>query len=103
MTNQEVHDLSNYELKYCLVGKYKGTAFVTLLNGEQAEAAIKAFLPPEPPSRAGAVSSVAAYGCSVVCGQAPPPSLTRAQFEELMRPFGSLECCFLVYGKERSP
>ncbi|CAO2601121.1 Ribonucleoprotein PTB-binding 1 [Lemmus lemmus] len=72
-----------------------------MLNGEQAEAAIKAFLPPEQPSRAGAVSSVAAYRCSVVCGQAPPPSLTRAQFEELVRPFGSLERCFLVYSEQR--
>ncbi|CAO2600551.1 Ribonucleoprotein PTB-binding 1 [Lemmus lemmus] len=102
VTNQEVpQDLRDNELNYCLVDKYKGTAFVTLLNGEQAEAAIKAFLPPELPSRAGAVSSVAAYRCSVVCGQAPPPSLTRAQFEELVRPFGSLERCFLVYSEQR--
>ncbi|KAK7888988.1 hypothetical protein WMY93_024548 [Mugilogobius chulae] len=43
-TNQEVHEiLKEYELKYCFVDRNKGTAFVTLLNGDQAQDAIRSL------------------------------------------------------------
>uniref|UniRef100_A0A8C8UHH8 Ribonucleoprotein PTB-binding 1 n=1 Tax=Peromyscus maniculatus bairdii TaxID=230844 RepID=A0A8C8UHH8_PERMB len=98
VTNQEVHDLlSDYELKYCFVDKYKGTAFVTLLNGEQAEAAINAFH--QSHLRERELSVQLQPTDALLCVANLPPSLTQAQFEELVRPFGSLERCFLVYSE----
>ncbi|XP_058514038.1 ribonucleoprotein PTB-binding 1 isoform X2 [Ochotona princeps] len=98
VTNQEVHDLlSDYELKYCFVDKYKGTAFVTLLNGEQAEAAIRTFHLSRLRERELSVQLQPTD--ALLCVANLPPSLTQAQFEELVRPFGSLERCFLVYSK----
>ncbi|XP_063084714.1 ribonucleoprotein PTB-binding 1 isoform X5 [Cavia porcellus] len=98
VTNQEVHDLlSDYELKYCFVDKYKGTAFVTLLNGEQAEAAISAFHQSRLRDRELSVQLQPTD--ALLCVANLPPSLTQAQFEELVRPFGSLERCFLVYSE----
>ncbi|XP_021100547.1 ribonucleoprotein PTB-binding 1 isoform X2 [Heterocephalus glaber] len=98
VTNQEVHDLlSDYELKYCFVDKYKGTAFVTLLNGEQAEAAINAFHQSHLRDRELSVQLQPTD--ALLCVANLPPSLTQAQFEELVRPFGSLERCFLVYSE----
>ncbi|XP_004716862.2 ribonucleoprotein PTB-binding 1 [Echinops telfairi] len=100
VTNQEVHDLlSDYELKYCFVDKYKGTAFVTLLNGAQAEAAISAFH--QTRLRERELSVQLQPTDALLCVANLPPSLTQQQFEELVRPFGSLERCFLVYS-ERS-
>nr|XP_020029900.1 ribonucleoprotein PTB-binding 1 isoform X1 [Castor canadensis] len=98
VTNQEVHDLlSDYELKYCFVDKYKGTAFVTLLNGEQAEAAISAFH--QTRLRERELSVQLQPTDALLCVANLPPSLTQTQFEELVRPFGSLERCFLVYSE----
>ncbi|KAM9687602.1 ribonucleoprotein PTB-binding 1 isoform 2-T2 [Trichechus inunguis] len=98
VTNQEVHDLlSDYELKYCFVDKYKGTAFVTLLNGEQAEAAISAFH--QSCLRERELSVQLQPTDALLCVANLPPSLTQQQFEELVRPFGSLERCFLVYSE----
>ncbi|XP_054417995.1 ribonucleoprotein PTB-binding 1 isoform X6 [Pteronotus mesoamericanus] len=98
VTNQEVHDLlSDYELKYCFVDKYKGTAFVTLLNGEQAEAAIKTFH--QSCLRERELSVQLQPTDALLCVANLPPSLTQQQFEELVRPFGSLERCFLVYSE----
>ncbi|KAK7809724.1 hypothetical protein U0070_010520 [Myodes glareolus] len=95
VTNQEVHDLLNdCELKYYLVDKYKGTAFVTLLNGEQAEAAIKAFH--QSCLRERELSVQLQPTDALLCVAKLLPSLTQAQFEELVRRFGSLERCFLV-------
>ncbi|XP_036169237.1 ribonucleoprotein PTB-binding 1 isoform X5 [Myotis myotis] len=98
VTNQEVHDLlSDYELKYCFVDKYKGTAFVTLLNGEQAEAAISTFH--QSCLRERELSVQLQPADALLCVANLPPSLTQQQFEELVRPFGSLERCFLVYSE----
>ncbi|EQB77671.1 ribonucleoprotein PTB-binding 1 [Camelus ferus] len=95
---EEVHDLlSDYELKYCFVDKYKGTAFVTLLNGEQAEAAISAFH--QSRLRERELSVQLQPTDALLCVANLPPSLTQQQFEELVRPFGSLERCFLVYSE----
>ncbi|XP_004442681.1 PREDICTED: ribonucleoprotein PTB-binding 1 isoform X1 [Ceratotherium simum simum] len=98
VTNQEVHDLlSDYELKYCFVDKFKGTAFVTLLNGEQAEAAIGAFH--QSRLRERELSVQLQPTDALLCVANLPPSLTQQQFEDLVRPFGSLERCFLVYSE----
>ncbi|XP_075773893.1 ribonucleoprotein PTB-binding 1 isoform X2 [Pelodiscus sinensis] len=98
VTNQEVHDLlSDYELKYCFVDKYKGTAFVTLLNGEQAEAAIRQFHLSKLRDRELSVQLQPTD--ALLCIANLPQLHTQQQFEELVRPFGNLERCFLVYSE----
>ncbi|XP_064355340.1 ribonucleoprotein PTB-binding 1 isoform X2 [Dromaius novaehollandiae] len=99
VSNQEVHDLlSDYELKYCFVDKYKGTAFVTLLNGEQAEAAIKKFHLSK--LRDKEISVQLQPTDALLCIANLPQLYTQQQFEELVRPFGNLERCFLVYSEK---
>ncbi|XP_034045558.1 ribonucleoprotein PTB-binding 1 isoform X2 [Thalassophryne amazonica] len=96
VTNQEVHELlGNYDLKYCFVDKYKGTAFVTLLNGEQAQCAIKEFH--QHVLRDREISVWLQPTDSLLCIANLPITFTHQQFEELVRPFGNLERCFLVY------
>ncbi|CAL8273564.1 unnamed protein product [Lota lota] len=96
ISNQEVHELlSNYDLKYCFVDKYKGTAFVTLLNGEQAQRAIKEFH--QHALRDRELSVQLQPTDALLCIANLPRALTQQQFEELVRPFGNLERCFLVY------
>ncbi|XP_061081220.1 ribonucleoprotein PTB-binding 1 isoform X2 [Conger conger] len=96
ISNQEVHELlSDYDLKYCFVDKYKGTAFVTLLNGEQAQSAIQQFH--QRPLRERDISVQLQPTDALLCIANLPPSFTQQQFEELVRPFGNLERCFLVY------
>ncbi|KAJ3598721.1 hypothetical protein NHX12_000684 [Muraenolepis orangiensis] len=96
IANQEVHELlGNYDLKYCFVDKYKGTAFVTLLNGEQAQGAIKEFHRHVLRDRELAVQLQPTD--ALLCIANLPHALTQQQFEELVRPFGNLERCFLVY------
>ncbi|XP_048848090.1 ribonucleoprotein PTB-binding 1 isoform X2 [Brienomyrus brachyistius] len=97
ITNQEVHELlSGYDLKYCFVDKYKGTAFVTLLNGEQAQSSIKEFH--QQTLREREISVQLQPTDTLLCVANLPRSLTQLQFEELVRPFGNLERCFLVHG-----
>ncbi|XP_072255719.1 ribonucleoprotein PTB-binding 1 [Pyxicephalus adspersus] len=96
VTNQEVHDLlADYELKYCFVDKYKGTAFVTLLNGEQAESAIRRFHHTRLRDRE--ISVQLQPTDALLCIANLPPGYTQQQFDDLVRPFGNLERCFLVY------
>ncbi|XP_055008939.1 ribonucleoprotein PTB-binding 1 isoform X1 [Boleophthalmus pectinirostris] len=96
INNQEVHELlANYDLKYCFVDKYKGTAFVTLLNGEQAQSAIKEFH--QHVLREREISVQLQPTDALLCIANLPRTLTQQQFEELVRPFGNLERCFLVY------
>ncbi|KAG7316880.1 hypothetical protein KOW79_019178 [Hemibagrus wyckioides] len=96
ITNQEVHELlRNYDLKYCFVDKYKGTAFVTLLNGEQAQCAIKEFH--QQVLREREISVQLQPTDALLCIANLPRSFTQQQFEELVRPFGNLERCFLVH------
>ncbi|XP_062846362.1 ribonucleoprotein PTB-binding 1 [Trichomycterus rosablanca] len=96
ITNQEVHELlSNYDLKYCFVDKYKGTAFVTLLNGEQAQCAIKQFH--QHVLRDREISVQLQPTDALLCIANLPRAFTQQQFEELVRPFGNLERCFLVH------
>ncbi|XP_069460193.1 ribonucleoprotein PTB-binding 1 isoform X2 [Ambystoma mexicanum] len=97
--NQEIHELlCEFELKYCFVDKYKGTAFVTLLNGEQAESAIQKFHLTE--FRGKEISVQLQPTDALLCIANLPLAYTQQQFEELVRPFGNLERCFLVYNEE---
>ncbi|KAM9214400.1 LOW QUALITY PROTEIN: ribonucleoprotein PTB-binding 1 [Leptosomus discolor] len=99
VSNQEIHDLlSDYELKYCFVDKYKGTAFVTLLNGEQAESAIRKFHRSK--LREKEISVQLQPTDALLCIANLPQLYTQQQFEELVRPFGNLERCFLVYSEK---
>ncbi|CAL9693126.1 unnamed protein product [Knipowitschia caucasica] len=96
ISNQEVHELlANFDLKYCFVDKYKGTAFVTLLNGEQAQSAIKEFH--QYALRDREISVQLQPTDALLCIANLPRTFTQQQFEELVRPFGNLERCFLVY------
>ncbi|XP_063043309.1 ribonucleoprotein PTB-binding 1 isoform X2 [Engraulis encrasicolus] len=96
ITNQEVHELlSNYDLKYCFVDKYKGTAFVTLLNGEQAQHAISQFH--QFTLREREISVQLQPTDALLCIANLPTAYSQQQFEELVRPFGNLERCFLVH------
>ncbi|KAG8574016.1 hypothetical protein GDO81_009004 [Engystomops pustulosus] len=96
VTNQEVHDLlGDYELKYCFVDKYKGTAFVTLLNGDQADSAIRRFHHSRLRDRE--ISVQLQPTDALLCIANLPSGYTQQQFEDLVRPFGNVERCFLVY------
>ncbi|XP_053155978.1 ribonucleoprotein PTB-binding 1 isoform X2 [Hemicordylus capensis] len=98
IANQEVHDLlSDYELKYCFVDKYKGTAFVTVLNGEQAESAIKQLHLSK--LRDKEITVQLQPTDALLCIANLPQLYTQQQFEDLVRPFGNLERCFLVYSE----
>ncbi|XP_048346565.1 ribonucleoprotein PTB-binding 1 isoform X1 [Sphaerodactylus townsendi] len=99
VANQEVHDLlRDYELKYCFVDKYKGTAFVTLLNGEQAESAIQKFHLSR--LRDKEITVQLQPTDALLCIANLPQLYTQQQFEDLVRPFGNLERCFLVYSEK---
>uniref|UniRef100_A0A8C1Z853 Ribonucleoprotein PTB-binding 1 n=1 Tax=Cyprinus carpio TaxID=7962 RepID=A0A8C1Z853_CYPCA len=96
ISNQEVHELlTSYDLKYCFVDKYKGTAFVTLLNGEQAQFAIKEFH--QYVLREREISVQLQPTDALLCIANLPRAFTQQQFEELVRPFGNIERCFLVH------
>lgn len=72
-------------------------AFVTLLNGEQAESAIRTFH--QSHLRDKELSVQLQPTDALLCIANLPPSYTQQQFEELVRPFGNLERCFLVYSE----
>ncbi|XP_059545274.1 ribonucleoprotein PTB-binding 2 isoform X2 [Myotis daubentonii] len=95
---QEVHDLlQDYELKYCYVDRNKRTAFVTLLNGEQAQNAIQMF---HQYSFRGKDLVVQLQPTdALLCITNLPTSFTLEEFEELVRAYGNIERCFLVYSE----
>uniref|UniRef100_A0A8D1IE62 Ribonucleoprotein PTB-binding 1 n=2 Tax=Sus scrofa TaxID=9823 RepID=A0A8D1IE62_PIG len=95
---QEVHDLlQDYELKYCYVDRNKRTAFVTLLNGEQAQKAIQTF---HQYSFRGKDLIVQLQPTdALLCITNLPTSFTLEEFEELVRAYGNIERCFLVYSE----
>lgn len=70
-------------------------AFVTLLNGEQAQSAIKEFH--QHVLRDREISVQLQPTDALLCIANLPRAFTQQQFEELVRPFGNLERCFLVY------
>lgn len=73
-------------------------AFVTLLNGEQAESAIKKFHGTK--LRDKEISVQLQPPDALLCIANLPQLYTQHQFEELVRPFGNLERCFLVYSEK---
>ncbi|KAL2089704.1 hypothetical protein ACEWY4_014392 [Coilia grayii] len=95
-TNQEVHDiLKEYELKYCFVDRNKGTAFVTLLNGEQAQHAISTL---HQSSVRGRLINVQLQPTdSLLCVANLPHTLSSEAFHALVRSHGNVERCFLVH------
>ncbi|XP_050164778.1 ribonucleoprotein PTB-binding 1 [Myiozetetes cayanensis] len=96
VTNQEVHELlSDYELKYCFVDKHKGTAFVTLQSAEQASQAVSRLAGRA--LRGRELRAQLQAPDSLLCVANLPRLLPQRRFEELVRPFGSVERCFLVY------
>ncbi|EGW15088.1 Ribonucleoprotein PTB-binding 2 [Cricetulus griseus] len=94
----EVHDLlQDYELKYCYVDRNKRTAFVTLLNGEQAQSAIQRFHQFSFRGRELIVQLQPTD--ALLCITNLPISFTLEEFEELVRAYGNIERCFLVYSE----
>ncbi|XP_069088609.1 ribonucleoprotein PTB-binding 2 isoform X3 [Pleurodeles waltl] len=97
-SSQEVHKLLNdYERKYCYVDRNKGTAFVTLLDGEQAQDAIQKFHGSL--LRDKEISVQLQPTDALLCVTNLPPSFTLQEFEELVRSYGNIERCFLVYNE----
>ncbi|NXG75898.1 RAVR2 protein, partial [Baryphthengus martii] len=95
---QEIHDLfKDYEIKYCYVDRNKRTAFVTLLNGEQAQNAIQKFH--QYSLRGKEISVQLQPTDALLCVTNLPTSLTLEEFEELVRAYGNVERCFLVYNE----
>ncbi|XP_077390938.1 ribonucleoprotein PTB-binding 2 isoform X1 [Festucalex cinctus] len=95
-TNQEVHEiLKEYELKYCFVDRNKGTAFVTLLNGDQAQDAIRSLH--HSTVRGRLINVTLQPTDSLLCLTNLPHTFTAQQFEELVRSYGNIERAFLVY------
>ncbi|XP_074401724.1 ribonucleoprotein PTB-binding 2 isoform X1 [Zonotrichia albicollis] len=97
-SSQEIHDLfKDYEIKYCYVDRNKRTAFVTLLNGEQAQSAIRRF---HQHCLCGKEISVQLQPTdALLCITNLPLSLGIEEFEELVRAYGNVERCFLVYSE----
>ncbi|XP_064576453.1 ribonucleoprotein PTB-binding 2 isoform X3 [Zonotrichia leucophrys gambelii] len=97
-SSQEIHDLfKDYEIKYCYVDRNKRTAFVTLLNGEQAQSAIRRFH--QHCLRGKEISVQLQPTDALLCITNLPLSLGIEEFEELVRAYGNVERCFLVYSE----
>ncbi|XP_074953461.1 ribonucleoprotein PTB-binding 2 isoform X3 [Phalacrocorax aristotelis] len=97
-SSQEIHDLfKDYEIKYCYVDRNKRTAFVTLLNGEQAQNAIRKFH--QYSLRGKEISVQLQPTDALLCITNLPISFTIEEFEELVRAYGNVERCFLVYNE----
>ncbi|KAM8930134.1 ribonucleoprotein PTB-binding 2 [Pelodytes ibericus] len=97
-STQEIHDLlKDYDIKYCYVDKNKKTAFITLLNGEQAQDAIRNFHHHN--LRDKELSVQLQPTDALLCVTNLPPLFTLQEFEELVRGFGNIERCLLVYSE----
>uniref|UniRef100_A0A8C9L8Y5 Ribonucleoprotein PTB-binding 1 n=1 Tax=Pavo cristatus TaxID=9049 RepID=A0A8C9L8Y5_PAVCR len=97
-SSQEIHDLfKDYEIKYCYVDRNKRTAFVTLLNGEQAQNAIQKFH--QYSLRGKEISVQLQPTDALLCITNLPILFTLEEFEELVRAYGNVERCFLVYNE----
>uniref|UniRef100_A0A803VHD5 Ribonucleoprotein, PTB binding 2 n=1 Tax=Ficedula albicollis TaxID=59894 RepID=A0A803VHD5_FICAL len=75
----------------------KRTAFVTLLNGEQAQSAIRKFH--QHSLRGKEISVQLQPTDALLCITNLPLSLSIEEFEELVRAYGNVERCFLVYSE----
>ncbi|XP_030061755.1 ribonucleoprotein PTB-binding 2 [Microcaecilia unicolor] len=96
--SQEVHDLlKDYELKYCYVDRNKRTAFVTLLDGEQAQDAIQKLN--QHSLREKEITVQLQPTDALLCITNLDPSFTFEEFEDLVRAYGNIERCFLIYSE----
>ncbi|KAM9324656.1 ribonucleoprotein PTB-binding 2 [Gastrophryne carolinensis] len=96
--SQEIHDLlTDCEIKYCYVDKNKRTAFVTLLNGEQAQDAINRFH--QYHLRDKEILVHLQPTDALLCVTNLPPLFSKQEFEELVRAYGNIERCLLVYSE----
>lgn len=73
------------------------TAFVTLLNGEQAQNAIQKFH--QHCLRGKEISVQLQPTDALLCITNLPTSFTLQEFDELVRTYGNVERCFLVYNE----
>uniref|UniRef100_A0A8C5PY71 Ribonucleoprotein PTB-binding 1 n=1 Tax=Leptobrachium leishanense TaxID=445787 RepID=A0A8C5PY71_9ANUR len=95
-SSQEIHDLlKDYEIKYCYVDKNKRTAFITLINGDQAQEAIHTFH--QHTMRDKEIQVQLQPTDALLCVTNLPPWLTLQEFEELVKSYGNVERCLLVY------
>ncbi|XP_073400793.1 ribonucleoprotein PTB-binding 2 isoform X2 [Dendrobates tinctorius] len=95
---KDIYDLlKDYEIKYCYLDKNKRTAFITLTNGEQAQDAISRFH--EYVFREKEIWLQLQPTDSLLCITNLPPSLTLQEFEDLVKTYGSVERCLLVYSE----
>ncbi|XP_063795245.1 ribonucleoprotein PTB-binding 2 [Pseudophryne corroboree] len=96
--SQDIHNLlQDYEIKYCYVDKIKKTAYVTLSDREQAEDAISRFHNHQ--LRDQEISVQLQPTDALLCVTNLPPLFTIKEFEELVRIYGHIERCFLVYSE----
>ncbi|XP_075037925.1 ribonucleoprotein PTB-binding 2 isoform X2 [Mixophyes fleayi] len=97
-SSQDIHDLlKNYEIKYCYVDKNKKTAFITLSNGEQAQDAIYKYHMHQLRDRE--ISIQLQPTDALLCVTNLPPLFSIQEFEELVRTYGNIERCLLVYSE----
>ncbi|KAM5148126.1 ribonucleoprotein PTB-binding 2-like [Mantella aurantiaca] len=96
--SQDIQDLlKDYEIKYCYVDKNKKTAFITLSNGEQAQDAINKFHKHHLRDKEIVVQLQPTD--ALLCVTNLPPLFSKQEFEELVRAYGNIERCLLVYSE----
>ncbi|CAI9534850.1 unnamed protein product, partial [Staurois parvus] len=96
--SQDIQDLlKDYEIKYCYVDKNKKTAFITLSNGEQAQDAINRFHKHH--LRDKEIQVQLQPTDALLCVTNLPPLFSKQEFEELVRAYGNIERCLLVYSE----
>ncbi|XP_018409343.1 PREDICTED: ribonucleoprotein PTB-binding 2 [Nanorana parkeri] len=96
--SQDIHELlKDYEIKYCYVDKNKKTAFITLSNGEQAQDAINKFHKCH--LRDKEIQVQLQPTDALLCVTNLPPLFSKQEFEELVRAYGNIERCLLVYSE----
>ncbi|XP_073499922.1 ribonucleoprotein PTB-binding 2 isoform X3 [Phyllobates terribilis] len=97
-SSQDIYDLlKDYEIKYCYVDKNKRTAFITLTNGDQAQDAISRFH--EYVFREKEIWLQLQPTDALLCITNLPPSLSLQEFEDLVKTYGNVERCLLVYSE----
>ncbi|XP_077306675.1 ribonucleoprotein PTB-binding 2 isoform X3 [Lithobates pipiens] len=96
--SQDIQELfKDYEIKYCYVDKNKKTAFITLSNGEQAQDAINRFHKRHLRDKEILVQLQPTD--ALLCVTNLPPLFSKQEFEELVRAYGNIERCLLVYSE----
>ncbi|XP_068095410.1 ribonucleoprotein PTB-binding 2 [Hyperolius riggenbachi] len=96
--SQDIQELlKDYKIKYCYVDKNKKTAFITLSNGEQAQDAISRFH--KLLLRDKEILVQLQPTDALLCVTNLPPLFSKEEFEELVRTYGNIERCLLVYSE----